>query len=344
MPLYSSRQVRSIAGWLSLSCGCAFALLLVLSYAQKPHPFELAARLLPEHMRNASEWKTISAEEVASGTEVPVDTNVIFTIGNSVENISRRTLFGRVGETVRYWGFCFPKDYEEADRLRKSGLPGHVFLSEAERVIHEPKQNDIRFAQARSIKEHQSNKEQHAARNKHVAVKDTKPRFQGGDVCFLMVDGSTGTIVRMGLDDDSDGLNNEWEKHLSTNPNNPDTDGDGIPDGIERHGELGTDPIKRDTDNDGLMDGIEDANGNGRRDEDETDPTNPDTDYDTLCDGLCPDGDSEKLVGEDVNLNGVQDEGETSPLIADTDGDSLRDQEEFYFCLIFGGTDCSNAS
>ena len=44
------------------------------------------------------------------------------------------------------------------------------------------------------------------------------------------------TAVNQGsLDPDGDGLNNLQEYNLGTNPNNPDTDGDGIPDNLDSH-------------------------------------------------------------------------------------------------------------
>lgn len=111
-----------------------------------------------------------------------------------------------------------------------------------------------------------------------------------------------------------------------------------------------TDPTNPDTDGDGLPDGVEDANRNGWTDGDgkalptnagraayatyrpndgdwpndimdsfeiwtETSPTNPDSDGDGLLDGY----------GEDKNLNGIVDPGETDPLNPDTDGDGLPD-------------------
>ncbi|MFN8471119.1 MAG: LamG-like jellyroll fold domain-containing protein [Anaerolineae bacterium] len=64
-------------------------------------------------------------------------------------------------------------------------------------------------------------------------------------------------------DADADGLTCAQEVRLGTDPNNPDTDGDGIPDGVEvrgfdfggRHWYL--DPLSPDTDRDGLLDGVE---------------------------------------------------------------------------------------
>lgn len=79
------------------------------------------------------------------------------------------------------------------------------------------------------------------------------------------------------IDTDKDGLPDVREKELGTDPNNPDTDGDGLTDGQEvlvYH----TNPLKSDTDGDGLSDGDEVLVW-------KTDPLNPDTDGDGYPDG-----------------------------------------------------------
>ena len=58
------------------------------------------------------------------------------------------------------------------------------------------------------------------------------------------------------LDSDLDGLSNEEEKQLGTNPNNIDTDGDGLTD-YEEVSIYHTNPLNADTDGDGFNDGIE---------------------------------------------------------------------------------------
>ncbi|MEZ5323735.1 MAG: LamG-like jellyroll fold domain-containing protein [Verrucomicrobiales bacterium] len=89
-------------------------------------------------------------------------------------------------------------------------------------------------------------------------------------------------------DPDGDGLTNAQEVVLGTDPNNPDTDGDTLSDGVETNtgtwagiGDTGTDPRKKDTDGDGLDDNVEnpelpfvDASQPG------TDPNKADTDGD----------------------------------------------------------------
>jgi outer membrane protein OmpA-like peptidoglycan-associated protein/opacity protein-like surface antigen len=142
-------------------------------------------------------------------------------------------------------------------------------------------------------------------------------------------------------DKDMDGLGKCEEEKLGTDPNNPDTDGDGLTDGEEVHGVnvdlkvvgkpvqtklCKTDPLNPDTDGDGLKDGEEvmkyktdplnsDTDGDGLKDGEEvisykTDPLNPDTDGDGLNDG------NEVLTYK------------TDPLNVDTDGDGLKDGEE----------------
>lgn len=138
------------------------------------------------------------------------------------------------------------------------------------------------------------------------------------------------------LDSDCDGLTDAEEfgsvyaGGTRTSPSNPDTDGDGVLDGVEV-GKLSsvaaacsfmgdadpgsrTIPTLADSDGDGLSDGQEDVNRNGRTEPTETDPTTSDTDQDTLADGA-----------EDANRNGLVDAGETDPRARDTDRDRIAD-------------------
>ncbi len=57
-------------------------------------------------------------------------------------------------------------------------------------------------------------------------------------------------------DSDHDGLTDDEEAKLGTDPHNPDTDGDGLSDGDEVL-KYGTNPLKADTDGDGYPDGAE---------------------------------------------------------------------------------------
>ena len=126
-------------------------------------------------------------------------------------------------------------------------------------------------------------------------------------------------------DKDMDGLGKCDEEKFGTDPENPDTDADGLKDGEEVHTYL-TNPLKADTDEDGLKDGDEVLKN-------KTDPNKADTDGDGLKDGeevstyktdpLVPDTDKDGLKDGDEVL-----QYKTDPLKIDTDGDSLTDGDE----------------
>jgi len=112
--------------------------------------------------------------------------------------------------------------------------------------------------------------------------------------------------------------NRPWllEHETPLNPLNPDSDGDGLPDGEEIT--LGTDPFCADTDGDTLGDADEIAHS--------TDPTYPDSDRDGLTDAedadpLNPDRDSDGLLDGEEALITL-----TDPQLSDSDGDSIPDR------------------
>ena len=159
---------------------------------------------------------------------------------------------------------------------------------------------------------------------------------------LLASDDSTG-----GTDTDGDGLPDALELSIGTNPNDADSDDDGVLDGAEANFALDTDgdglinALDPDSDNDGLFDGTEVgvttasastdvSKGNFIADADPATHTSPlakDTDRGGLSDGA-----------EDLNRNGRVDPGEKNPLVAaddttgggivDTDGDGLSDAQE----------------
>ncbi|OGQ04135.1 MAG: hypothetical protein A3F82_07325 [Deltaproteobacteria bacterium RIFCSPLOWO2_12_FULL_44_12] len=171
----------------------------------------------------------------------------------------------------------------------------------------------------------------------------TDPRAQA--LCQGGVGGTRGP------DRDNDGLSDDFEIQTGTDPDDPDTDKDGLFDGAEeiiRDGFVDrakgeTDPKIQDMDGDGLFDGTEvlwthtspyntDSDGDcipdglemNRRQFSEvtgadTDPMNPDTDGDGLCDGKNnvtnggPAGNVSCTRGEDLNCNGIVDTDANNP-------------------------------
>ena len=91
-------------------------------------------------------------------------------------------------------------------------------------------------------------------------------------------DSETETETDDAVDSDQDGITDDVEVALGTDPGNEDSDGDGLLDGDEFF-TVGTDPLDEDSDDDGLSDGEEvDAIG--------TDPLDADSDGGGVDDGL----------------------------------------------------------
>ena len=130
-----------------------------------------------------------------------------------------------------------------------------------------------------------------------------------------------------GEDSDGDGLTNDREVSLGTDPLKPDTDGDKLLDGDEVNTRL-TNPLIPDTDGDGLSDGDEVQTY-------QTDPLNPDMDGDGRADGLEVAGGSDPR-NADSDGDGVRDGDEitleTDPRNPDSDGDGLKDGQENATC------------
>jgi hypothetical protein len=133
------------------------------------------------------------------------------------------------------------------------------------------------------------------------------------------------------IDSDEDGVTDEEERRLGTDPGKWDTDGDSITDGSEVHS-FGTDPKLADTDGDGLGDKIEIWT--------HTDPANRDSDGDGMSDGfeaalgdhprvkdLNGDPADRQQSSEDLILRMEQQLGVTQHNI-DSDGDGFADWVE----------------
>jgi|SRR3989344_1066893 len=119
-------------------------------------------------------------------------------------------------------------------------------------------------------------------------------------------------VVIVKVDSDHDGVPDDQEVVNGTNPNNPDTDGDGLNDHVDPN------PINRDTDGDGDPDGTDPA------------PTNhdiftpPDVDRDGISDKKDSDMDNDGLY------NWVEGSKGTDQRKYDTDGDGVGDKEDAY--------------
>ena len=115
------------------------------------------------------------------------------------------------------------------------------------------------------------------------------------------------------IDSDTDGLADIVEEVYGTDPNSPDTDGDGLSDYEEIH-ITGTNPLKYDTDENGINDADDDMDCDGLSNKNEivlgTSVSSIDTDEDGLSDY------------DEINRYN------TDPLKADSDEDSLTDSEE----------------
>jgi subtilisin family serine protease len=123
----------------------------------------------------------------------------------------------------------------------------------------------------------------------------------------------------------------EWDDIELIGLNIPpaDSDGDGLPDMLEDL--YCTDPNDADTDDDGILDGVEDANHNGLVDTNETDPCNIDTDGDGIQDGTEL-GYTDADIGSDTDTGVFKEDRDpattTDPLDEDTDGDGVNDGDE----------------
>ncbi|MEC7985981.1 MAG: hypothetical protein VX278_12525 [Myxococcota bacterium] len=154
------------------------------------------------------------------------------------------------------------------------------------------------------------------------------------------------------VDSDGDGVSDETELLMGTDPNNVDSDGDGKPDGLEdadedgipdaQEIEMGTDPNNVDSDGDGIPDGYGDYDGDGLSNEEEgalgTSSQNDDSDGDGISDydevwvyGSDPteaddDDDADGFSNEFENLDIICSDPET--VDSDYDGDGLPNVAE----------------
>lgn len=187
----------------------------------------------------------------------------------------------------------------------------------------------------------------------------TNPRVVDAKLC----DPNRGYAVALAADRDDDCLDAAAEAEIGTDPRDPDTDDDGLPDGVERFDAWRADdecwiapitcatqghppsfdPLDPDVDSDGCPDGVDpnpfayayldDADGLADCDElaAGTDARDADSDDDGLLDGaevrLGADPRSPDSDGDGV-LDGQESALGTDLRVADTDGDGLSDGDE----------------
>ncbi len=166
------------------------------------------------------------------------------------------------------------------------------------------------------------------------AVSPTTGTYDDGETVILTATPDTGYYVMSwsGTDDDnSTAISNTVVMNSNqtvtvifscTDPNDADTDDDGILDDVEDANQNGivdpgeTDPCRVDTDDDGIQDGTEigllDSDIGGDTD---TDVFIPDADPTTTTNPLDSDSDNDGVSDgeEDANHNGAMDDGETDP-------------------------------
>ena len=335
MPSRSLALTHRAARFLTLLAGTA--LVAVLAYGITNGGFQDLEGILIRPRIAPIPWKIFEEADVQRGVIAPADTNVVFHLPGTFDNIDGDVLFGHQSKTTRYWGYCLPQNYDPATVNKKRGLPGKIFLSQAEQAARAKQQSPKTTVQLSPWKL-PTNEDLQALQiqRKIGLIHNEIDVFFPYTMCYLMAEHS----IPLGLDSDGDNLNDPLEREIGTNPASPDTDSDGIWDGIEFF--TGTSPFLRDTDGDGIIDGIEDKNWDGVRQADETDPRVKDSDRDGLCDGLCRVRfqNTDVFMGEDQNLNGTVDSGETDPLKVDTTGDGISDYAEFVACLMQGKTEC----
>ncbi|HEX2747033.1 MAG TPA: hypothetical protein VHM91_03460 [Verrucomicrobiales bacterium] len=134
------------------------------------------------------------------------------------------------------------------------------------------------------------------------------------------------TLNDSALDADTDGLTNLQEYRRRTDPQDSDTDNDGLADGVETATgiwvsvtDTGTNPFLPDTDADGLMDGVETHTGVWVSPSNTgTNPVVVDSDGDGLIDGI---------ENPSLAYTGPAQPG-TNPNLADTDADTFSDSAE----------------
>lgn len=293
----------------------------------------LQGRLTTPQQQGVVPTQRYEEARAIDGFSAPADTHVIFTVPQGVR-IPAITFFG--GPDVwdkRFWFYCFSGN-EVANKakgfLGKKMYDGVFGYSMGERnaQLERPVPADNNLSDILTA----------TTAKEPKALASIAEILHGGQTCYVM----SSVILPIAIDADGDNFNNARERDAGTNPNDPDSDRDGIADGTEVF-ETKTNPLAADTDRDGLGDRCEDKNMNGDIEKDETSALVSDTDRDGLCDGngsgngcpeprqvvcfndaqgerACMERPSSPVFGEDMNQNCTVDQGETNPRNPETFG------------------------
>ena len=158
----------------------------------------------------------------------------------------------------------------------------------------------------------------------------------GVTACAQAIKTTTTTNAEPFVDSDGDGISDETELEMGTDPNNVDTDGDGRPDNIEdsdedgvpdyQEAEMGMDPNNTDSDGDGIPDGQEDYDNDGLTNEEEaslgTNPNSADSDGDGISDYL-----EVWVYGSDPTVTDADSDGDGFPDAYETMDEICSDPE-----------------
>lgn len=280
---------------------------------------DLSAKVIGE--RDGIPLNSFTAQEAAAGFQVPADEHVLFRCpaGSSIDvnvAVGNPLLWNQ----VRYWGYEYSGNETENATVGKTGrdlFNGRFWLSQGERTISNACYG---YLHSKDVDTSEINLNGSSlyylviSGNEDVngngvldLSEDLNNNCQldpGEDVnnngaLDLAEDANENGVLDIGfprnmrfsvscLDADGDLLHTGNETAFGTNPQNVDTDLDGIDDGTEVMGQNPTNPINADTDGGDQPDGAEDLNRNGALDIGETDPTDP-TD-DVIGSSVCSDG------------------------------------------------------
>ncbi len=239
----------------------------------------LTGRLVSQQARGVIPSVNFTPKDVIQGFSAPADTHIIVTLPPNVRIPRIALLGGPDYDLKRYWGYVYSgreQRNREAGKLGNDIYDGKFFYSLGERNAQakRPKPSDTDLLGIYN--------DLHSAAPEEL--ESIAEILNGGDSFYLMVNGEETSALPVALDPDGDLANNKREYLIGSDPNNFDTDGDGISDGKETF-LTRTDPLRIDTDGDALNDDCEDLNQDGKQSLGETSAIDPDSDDDDLCDG-----------------------------------------------------------